>query len=223
MPAVIPRREPLDRVKIVAAAVMFADEKGIGGLSMRKLGESLGVEAMSLYNHISNKRDLLAGMIDSVFAEIELPTPVDSAHHWIDQLRRRSNSLRDALSRHPWAISLMDSSPTPGPHTLRHHDAVIGSLRAAGFSVDMTAHAFSAIDSYVYGFAMQEKSLPFETPEETAELAQAILASFAEDTYPHLREMALEHVLKPGYRYRDEFGLGLEILLEGLENRRGPG
>ena len=213
------RREPLDRAQIVAGAVAFADAHGIDGLSMRKLGESLGVEAMSLYNHISNKSDLLAGMIDVVFAEIDLPDSGGSAL-WTDELRTRSNSLREALARHPWAISLMDSSPTPGPHTLRHHNAVIGCLRAAGFTVAMTAHAFSAIDSYVYGFAMQEKSLPFETPEETTELANAILESFPEGLYPHLREMAIEHVLKPGYRYRDEFGLGLEILLEGLDNRR---
>ena len=160
-----------------------------------------------------------AGMIDVVFAEIDLPDSGGSAL-WTDELRTRSNSLREALARHPWAITLMDSSPTPGPHTLRHHNAVIGCLRAAGFTVAMTAHAFSAIDSYVYGFAMQEKSLPFETPEETTELANAILKSFPEGLYPHLREMAIEHVLRPGYRYGDEFGLGLEILLEGLDNRR---
>ena len=141
---------------------------------MRKLGEALGVEAMSLYNHVANKDELLDGMVDLVFSEIDLPS--DGAD-WKTAMRERAVSARQALSRHPWAIGLMESRTSPGPATLRHHDAVIGSLREAGFSIAMAAHAFSALDSYIYGFALQEASLPFNTAEETAEVAQTILSA----------------------------------------------
>jgi hypothetical protein len=124
------------------------------------------------------------------------------------------------MSRHPWATGLMESRTTPGPATLRHHDAVIGTLRGAGFSIALAAHAFSALDSYIYGFALQEASLPFDTAEETTELAQAILARMSPDAYPHLTEMATEHVLQPGYDYGDEFEFGLDLILDGLQQAR---
>ena len=161
-------RAPLSRERVLGAAVAFADENGIGSLSMRKLGEALGVEAMSLYNHVANKDDLLDGMVDHVFGEIDLPS---GAIDWKTAMRDRAGSARQALSRHPWAIALMQSRAAPGPATLRHHDAVIGSLRGAGFSIEMAAHAFSVLDSYIYGFALQEASLPFDAAEETAEVA----------------------------------------------------
>ena len=142
---------------------------------MRNLGEVLGVEAMSLYNHVANKSELLDGMVDLVFGEIDLP---GGESDWRSAMRRRAISARTVLSRHRWAIGLMESRTTPGPATLRHHDAVIGSLRGGGFSVEMAAHAFSVLDSYIYGFALQEANLPFDTGEETAELAQAIMAQF---------------------------------------------
>ena len=134
-------------------------------LSMGKLGEALGVEAMSLYNHVANKDELLHGRVDLVFAEIERPA---AGQEWRRQSAKRAVSARQALARHPWAIALMSTPTSPGPTTLRHHDAVIGSLRAAGFSVAMAAHAFSALDCYIYGFALQEATLPFaDTEEET--------------------------------------------------------
>lgn len=207
------RRAGLDRDRVVRAAIALADADGIASLTMRKLGVELGVEAMSLYGHVANKSDLLDGMIDSVFTEIDLPSGTD----WRTAMRRRAISAREVLSRHRWAIGLMESRSTPGPATLRHHDAVLGSLRGAGFSIELTAHAYSVLDSYVYGFALQEPSLPFETTEETALLAQSIMARFAAGQYPHLTELTVEHVLKPGYDYGAEFEFGLDLILDGLE------
>ncbi len=221
-PPTDPRAEPrvrLNRDRVLRAAIALADAAGIESLTMRKLGEELGVEAMSLYNHVANKDDLLDGMIDAVFSEIELPS---GAADWKSAMRERAISAREVLSLHPWAIGLMESRTSPGPATLRHHDTVIGTLRGGGFSVEMAAHAFSALDSYIYGFALQEASLPFDTAEETAEVAQVILAQFPAGEYPHLTELTIEHVLKPGYDYADEFEFGLDLILDGLERARDP-
>jgi AcrR family transcriptional regulator len=203
----------LNRGRVLEAAIAIADSGGIESLTMRKLGVELGVEAMSLYNHVANKVDLLDGMIDSVFGEIELPVP---GVEWWPAMRERAISARAAMSRHPWAIGLMQSRSTPGPATLRHHDAVIGTLRQAGFSIALAAHAFAALDSYIYGFAMQEASLPFRTGDETSQLAQAIMARFAAGEYPHLTELTVEHVLQPGYEFGDEFEFGLDLILYSL-------
>lgn len=209
-----PPRPPLSKERIVQAAVALADRGGVDALTMRKLGEALGVEAMSLYNHVANKDALLDGMVDLVFGEIDLP-PGDK--EWREALRQRARSAREALSRHPWAIGLMESRMRPGPETLRHHDAVIGCLRTAGFSVAMAAHAYSLLDSYVYGFALQQANLPFRTPEETVAMADVFLRQFPVEAYPHLAELTLEHVLQPGYDFADEFEFGLDLILDGLE------
>jgi AcrR family transcriptional regulator len=181
---------------------------------MRRLARELGVEAMSLYHHVAGKQALLDGMVDLVFGEIELP---GNDGDWKAAMRRRAHSARAVLARHPWAIALMESRRTPGPANLRHHDAVLGCLRRAGFPVVLTAHAYSILDAYIYGFALQEASLPFDTPEETAEVAAGIMDAFAADAYPHLTELAVEHVLQPGYDYGDEYAFGLELILDGLE------
>jgi AcrR family transcriptional regulator len=207
-------RVPLNRERVLRAAVAFADENGIGTLSMRKLGEAVGVEAMSLYNHVTNKGDLLDGMIDVVFSEIDLPP---GGADWKTAMRQRALSVRDVLSRHRWAIGLMESRTSPGPATLRHHDAVIGCLRDAGFPVELAAHAYSVLDSYIYGFTLQERGLPFNTPAESSALAQAMLARFPADQYPHLTELTLTHVLQPGYDYGNEYEFGLDLILNGLE------
>lgn len=207
-------RGRLSRDAVLTTAIELADAGGIESLTMRRLGVELGVEAMSLYNHVANKDDLLNGMVDAVFAEIELPSHSEG---WKSAMRKRSVSFRDMLSRHPWATGLTDSGTNPGPSTLRHHDRVIGTFRNAGFSVAMAAHAFSALDSYIYGFAMQEKSLPFTTEEETAAMAHLMLAQLPATEYPYLAELTAEHVLQPGYNYGDEFALGLELILDGLE------
>jgi AcrR family transcriptional regulator len=212
-------RPRLTRERVLQAAVALADGSGIEALSMRKLGEQLGVEAMSLYNHVANKDDLIDAMIDSVFAEIDLATGEPS---WRAAMRRRAVSVRVVLKRHPWAVPLMQSRTNPGPSTLGHLDALIGMLRGAGFSVVLTAHALSAVDAYVYGFAMQEKALPFDTEERSTEVIEHILAAMPADQWPHLVEFSREHVLKPGYDYGQEFEWGLDLVLDGLERvRRG--
>jgi AcrR family transcriptional regulator len=210
-------REPLSRERVLRAGMAFADASGISSLSMRKLGEALGVEAMSLYNHVANKDELLDGMVDLVFSEIELP---DVGADWRTAMRERAESARQALGRHPWAINLMSTRTSPGPATLRHHDAVIGNLRAGGFLITMTAHAFSLLDSYIYGFALQEATLPIgETEEETAEVAKMMMAQMPRGEYPHLTEFTVEHVLQSGYDYGEEFAFGLDLILDGLEMR----
>lgn len=212
-------RGRLSRDEVLSTAIALADAGGIESLTMRRLGDELGVEAMSLYNHVANKEDLLNAMVDAVFSEIELPSHNEG---WKSAIRKRSVSFRAALSRHPWATGLTDSGTNPGPATLRHHDRVIGTFRNAGFSVAMAAHAFAALDSYIYGFAMQEKSLPFTTEEETAAMAQIMLAQLPTTEYPYLAELTADHVLKPGYHYGDEFPLGLDLILDGLERWLTP-
>ena len=211
-------RVRLSRARVLGAAMALADGGGINSLTMRKLGQELGVEAMSLYKHVANKDDLLDGMIDLVFGEIELPSTQDS---WRSAMRRRAVAVRAVLSQHRWAIGLMESRTSPGPATLRHHDAVIGCLRNAGFSIELVAHAYSALDSYVYGFALQERGLPFDTPEESSALAQNMLAQFPADDYPHLAELTFEHILQPGYDYSREFQFGLDLILDGLDTELG--
>ncbi len=210
----MPPTTPLSRERVVQAALALADASGIESLTMRRLGEALSVEAMSLYKHVANKSDLLDGMTDAVFGEIALP---EIGSEWRTAMRDRAISARAALNRHPWAIALVSSRTAPGPATLHHHDTVIGTLRAAGFSVELTAHAFSAIDSYVYGFALQEATLPFDTVEEAAEVGQAMFARMAAGQYPHLTEFTTTHVLQPGYDYGAEFAYGLDAILDGLE------
>jgi AcrR family transcriptional regulator len=208
----------LNRDRVLLAAVELADTDGVNNLSMRKLGQRLGVEAMSLYNHVPSKDDLLDGMVDLVFSEIGEPS-VDL--DWKDAMRQRAHAVRAALSRHAWAMGLLESRRRPGPATLRHHDAVIGCLRLAGFSVAMAAHAYSLLDSYIFGFVVNEQSLPFESPEDVAEVGTSMLQQFPTEAYPYLAEFIVEHAMQPGYDYADEFAFGLDLLLDGLERARG--
>jgi AcrR family transcriptional regulator len=211
------RRVPLNRDRVLKAALVLADEGGIEGLSMRRLGQVLGVEAMSLYNHVASKDDLLDGLVDLVFGEIEMP---GQGGDWKAAVRRRALSALATLARHRWAIGLMESRLSPGPANLRHHDSVLRCLREAGFSIELAAHAYSALDSYIYGFALQQTSLPFDTGEEAAEVAETILRQLAAGGCPHLAEMATEHVMKPGYSYTDEFEFGLDLIVEGLDRAK---
>lgn len=212
------RRAPLTREAVLRAAVALGDEKGVDSLTMRKLAERLGVEAMSIYHHVPNKEAILDGMIDAVFAEIDLPSYDDD---WRTSMRERAISARAVLVRHPWAIGLMDSRTNPGIASLRHRDAVIGCLRAGGFTIAGAAHAFSVLDSYIYGFALQETGMPFEaTGGDLDELAEAILEQMPRDQFPHLTELIVDHALKPGYAYAEEFGIGLDLVLDGLERSR---
>ena len=203
----------LDRARVLVGAVALADRFGIEAFTIRKLARELDVKPMTIYTHVANKEEILDGMVDIVFGEIEQPR-ADTG--WKDAIRRRSLSARAVLARHRWAVPLMESRTTPGRKTLRHHDAVLGCLRRGGFSVEMTAHAYALIDSYVYGFALQEANLP-ATGGEIADLAESIVEQLPEGEYPHLVELTTEHVRQPGYDFGAEFEFGLDLILDGLE------
>ena len=212
------KRGPLTRERVLRAAMKLADAGGFESLTMRKLGNELGVEAMSLYNHVANKEDILDGIVDIVFSEIEAPSPGEV--HWTRALRRRAISVREVLSRHRWAIELMESRMNPGPANLRNHDAVMGCLREAGFSFRAAVHAYSVMDAYIYGFALQERSLPFETPDEHSQIIETKREHVPDmQRYPYLLEVAME-IAKAGYDYATEFEFGLDLILDGLERFR---
>lgn len=213
-PADLEERVQLTPERVLHGAIAVADSAGIAALTMRSLAHELGVRPMSLYHHVANKEEILNGIVDLVFSEIEMPA---SENEWRPAMRRRAISARQALGRHPWATALMSSRTSPGAATLRHLDALIGTLRRAGFTVTMAAHALSVIDSYLYGFALQEASLPFDRPDTAAEVAGQIMAQFPVDAYPYLAELTIKHVLQPGYHYGDEFEFGLELILDGLD------
>jgi AcrR family transcriptional regulator len=210
------RRTPLSRERVLRAAIALADERGVHELTMRKLAKELGVEAMSLYNHVANKNDLLDGMIDLVFGEIEAPA---ADGDWKAELRKRAVSTREALLRHRWAVGEMEGRTSHGPSNLRVHDAVLGCLRAAGFSVEMTVSAMSVQDAYIYGFALQQTDMSSQTPDDFAAEAQRQMVDYAEALadYPHLVEVVGGHVAKVGYDYEAEFLFGLDVILDGLE------
>lgn len=210
-------RERLNRERVLQAAVAFADEHGIGSLSMRKLGDALGVEAMSLYNHVANKTELLDCMIDLVFSEIELPA---TGADWQAAMRLRAISIRHVLSRRRWAIGLMETRTSPGPATLRHHEAVLACLRDAGFSIHLAARASSVLDSYMYGFALQEAGLPFRTAEETDDISRALVEQIPPDRFPRLTELTLDHIFQPTYDPDHDYEFGLDLILNGLERSR---
>jgi AcrR family transcriptional regulator len=213
------RRAPLNRERVLRAAIALADQGGFESLTMRKLAQDLGVEAMSLYNHVASKDDLLDGMVDIVFSEIEPPTTdVD----WKTAMRRRAVSTREVLSRHRWAIGQMEGRATHGPANLSLHNAVLGCLRAAGFSVESTVHAYSVQDAYIYGFALQERDMSPESADDFAAEAKrqmhayrAVLAD-----YPHLVEVVGGYVAEAGYDSAGEFVFGLDLILDGLDRLR---
>jgi AcrR family transcriptional regulator len=206
-------RARLSRDRVLHAAMAVADAGGIGSLTIRSLASELGVKPMSVYHHVANKDEILDGIVDLVFSEIELPSPEGG---WRSEMRRRALSARRALSVHPWAIPLLQSRTNPGPATLSHHNAVIGTLRAAGFSLEMVAHAYALMDSYVFGFALSEAALPIKGPETVTEVADQMMHLFDPAAYPHLVEFSVGHVLKPGYDFGTEFGFGLDVVLDGL-------
>ena len=208
-------RTPLTADRVLNGALDLADRIGIEPFTIRKLAAELDSKPMSIYHHVPNKEAIIDGIVDMVFAEIDLP-PDDRP--WKDAIRARCISARAVLARHPWAPPLMESRTNPGPATLRHHDAVLGCLRRGGLSLPMTAHAYAVIDSFVYGFAMQEANLPFHGEEEIAELADELVASLPAGELPHLAEFTAEHVLRPGYSFGSSFEFGLDLLLDGIES-----
>jgi AcrR family transcriptional regulator len=210
-------RLPLSRDRVLQTALRLADREGIESLSMRKLGGQLGVEAMSLYNHVSNKEDLLDGLADLVVGEIEVPA--DEAD-WKIAMRRRAISARRMLARHPWAAGLIESRTNPSRPRSEYPEAVIGILRRAGFSIEMAIHTFFTLDSYIYGFAIQEQNLPAGTPEQIAGFAEEMLKALPASEFPHLHEVVRDYVLKSGFDYETEFEFGLDLILDALERAR---
>jgi AcrR family transcriptional regulator len=204
-------RPALSRERVVQAAIALADAHGIGALSMRRLGRALGVEAMSLYHHVASKDDVLDGMVDAIMDEIGTPRGAD----WKQAMRSRANSAREVFRSHPWAIGVVDTRRPPGPGTLRHAEAVIGTLRGAGFSLSLALHAHILLDSYIYGFAVQETSLPVSTDEESDTFAEKMLEVMGQ-TYPHLAELTRVRVLDPEYGFGMEFEFGLDLILDRL-------
>ena len=207
-------RPPLNRQRVLRAAVALADEEGIESLTMRELGLRLGVEAMSLYNHVANKGDILDGMVDLVVSEIDLPLdPVG----WREAMRRRAISAQAVFSRHPWASALIDSRQSSGPARLRYFDWVVGTLRRAGFSLEMSARAFSILDSYIYGFGRQQLNISAGSDMPPEEMAEAFLDAIPADEYPYLREMVVDYALTSGNDEGADFEFGISLILDGLE------
>lgn len=217
------RRQPaaeapsLSKERVVAEAIRIADRDGVDGLSMRGLAGALGAGAMSLYHYVANRDELVDAMIDVVFEEIELP-PLDA--DWRTAMRVEAESARRVLARHPWAISLMESRTTPGPANLRHREAVTACLRRGGFSVVMATHANWLINSHVYGYALQEATLPFTTADELADMtADVYLPQLPPAEFPYLNESGA-HLMGIGYDPFEEFSFGLELVLDALESLR---
>jgi AcrR family transcriptional regulator len=203
----------LTRTRVIDAAVAVADAGGITALTIRSLAEHLGVKPMAIYHHVANKDEILDGVVDRVFAEIEQP---DLDGDWRAGLVTRSHSVREVLGRHRWAIGLMGSRRNPGPATLRHHDNLIALLRRWGFDLADVAHVAALIDAYVYGFALEEASLPFEGADEVSELAREVLDAMPTDEYPSFVEFAERHVLQPGYDFGAEFAVGLGLVVDAI-------
>jgi AcrR family transcriptional regulator len=207
------RTQPLTRDEVLRTALVLADETGIEALSMRKLAKEVGVEAMSLYHHVANKEDLIDGLVDLVFAEIDEPSGA-----WRAAMEKRAAQTRAALQRHPWAVGLMEARAVPGPFNRRLHEGMLRVLREAGFSVAMTARAYSIQDSFLYGFCLQERALPdFDDPAVSAAVAVRQLSQAEIAEAPYNAEMLTEHIAKGGYSLNAEFAFGLALILDGLE------
>jgi AcrR family transcriptional regulator len=220
MSAGAPTRQRLNRDRVVRAAVELADDGGFDALSMRKLAEKLGVVPMALYKHVADKDDLLDLMIDRVFAEVEVPANCD----WRTAMSERAATMRAALLRHPWAVGRMETG-TPGPANLRHHNAVMGCLRSeAGLEFRAAVHAYSVMDSYVYGFALQERTMSVDIPAEARRRggAAADRGESPAEAYPYLFEVMRE-LSRTGYDFGQEFEFGLDLILDGIERMRSQG
>ncbi len=210
-------RKPLSTARVLQAAVDLADKGGLEAFSMRALAQELGVVPMALYKHVANKEELLDGMVDIVFGEIEPPS---ADLDWRSAMRRRAISTRAALKRHSWAVGMMESR-RPGPANLQNHNAVMGCLRKAGFPFKLAIHAYSLQDAYIYGFALQERDTGFETPNSAGKAARSRAQTIASalENYPYLAEIATK-LPHSGYDNAAEFAWGLELILEGLERLR---
>jgi AcrR family transcriptional regulator len=213
-------RQTLNRDRVLEGAVALADEIGIEELTIRRLAEVLGTKPMTIYYHVPSKDEIVDGMVEVVFSEIDKP-PADE--DWRSAIRKRCVSARTVISRHPWAAPLMESRTSPGPENLGHHEAVLACLRRGGLSWQMTAHAYAVLDAFVYGFAFQEATLPRQVEGEFVEVARDIAAAFDPGAFPNLVDFTVNHVFQPGYEFGDSFEFGLDLILDGIEGaaRRG--
>jgi AcrR family transcriptional regulator len=209
------RRAPLSRAAVLRKALQMADKTGIESLSMRRLARALGVEAMSLYNHVASKEDMLDGLVELVAGEIEVPAP---GGPWKATMRQRAISAHGVLMRHPWATMLFVSRVNIGPNMLRYVDATIGCLREAGFSYPMADHAWNALDAYIYGFTLQKLNFPLD-PSEYASAAAQFLHLIPVERFPHLNGMSQE-VIAGRHDGMHQLERGLELLLDGFERMR---
>jgi len=179
---------------------------------MRRLGSALGVEAMSLYKHVASKEAILDGMVVRVIGDIAIP---EEGAPWRAAMMLRANSAREVLGRHAWAICLLEAGTPSGPSSMRNLNAIIGSLREAGFSMEDAGRAFRLLDSYVYGHVIQESNFPFATSEEIAQTAASALEQEALSACPHLAAM-YEHAMTHEYSLDAQFAFGPDLVLDGL-------
>lgn len=206
-------RPSLSRDHVLEGAVALADEIGIEALTIRKLATALGTKPMTIYHYVSSKEEIVDGMVERVFSEIDKPLQEGD---WMAALRHRCMSAREVLNRHRWAAPLMESRTSPGPENLGHHEAVLACMHRGGLSWQLSAHAYAILDAFVYGFALQEASLPSQAEGEFVGAARDITAAIDAEAYPHLVGLTIEHVLQPGYEFGDSFEFGLDLVLEAL-------
>jgi AcrR family transcriptional regulator len=212
-----PKRTPLNRERVLRAAVALADESGIDSLSMRRLGQELGVEAMSLYNHVANKDDLLNGITDLVLREIELPAAADG---WKDALRRHAISAHDVLVSHPWACTLALSPDRFSLASVQRAEWMLQQLGDGGFSPEVTYHAYHALDAHILGFTLWQLGHGIVDAEQLRELAAEFFRRFGPDEYPYLREHAEQHFAGLGREGKGAYELVLDLILDGVELER---
>lgn len=203
-------RNTLSRERVVAAALELADAEGLDALTIRSLATRLGVRPMAIYHHVESKDGILDALVDEVFAGVLRPDP---AADWREQLAQRSRSLRAALHRHRWALTVIETRTQPGPASLANHESVLEVLRSAGFTLAATAHAYAVLDAFVYGFALQEAMLASVDLEGSVD---ELIAGIDFSAAPRMAELAREHVAGPGYRFGDSFEVGLAMVLDGL-------
>jgi AcrR family transcriptional regulator len=210
-------RAPLTRERVIQAAIELADEAGIAGLTMRALGQRLGVEAMTLYYHVGRKDELLGAIVDAVVGEFALP---QAGLEWKSELRRAATSAHEVLLRHPWAASLVLSGPAPTASRMRHMNAILGCLRGAGFDPDLTDHAYHALDSHIMGFTLWVVGMNVATNRELEERAAEFLRTLPRDELPHLAEHVDQHLKPRDPDAASDFAFGLDLILDGLERMR---
>ncbi|WP_084126858.1 TetR/AcrR family transcriptional regulator [Demequina sp. NBRC 110054] len=207
-------RIALTKERIVDAAMRIADDGGVEALTIRALANELGTKPMTLYTHVDGKDAVLDLMVERVFSEIDDP-PADL--DWRDAIRVRCRSAREVLVRHPWSVPLLESRRSPGPELLRHHEAMLATLERGGLALPLMAHGYAILDSFVYGFAIEEANLPDMGGDGLSDVAAEIAQAFMTGEYPQMARLAMEHVAQPGYSFGASFDVGLDMILDGLE------